>query len=74
MREVLPGVFHWTTLHPSIHTDVSSYWLDRAGVAIDPLVPRSMGSATTHLSHGLRQAPAGPGRTQPVRRLRKCLL
>ena len=39
MREVLPGVFHWTTLHPRIHIDVSSYWLDAAGVAIDPLVP-----------------------------------
>ena len=43
MREVLPGVFHWTTLHPRIHIDVSSYWLDRAGVAIDPLVPSERG-------------------------------
>lgn len=39
MREVLPGVFHWTTPHPRIHADVSSYWLDGAGVLIDPLVP-----------------------------------
>ena len=43
MREVLPGVFHWTTLHPRIQSDVSSYWLDRAGVAIDPLVPSEHG-------------------------------
>ena len=43
MREVLPGVFHWTTLHPRIHIEVSSYWLDRAGVAIDPLVPSEHG-------------------------------
>lgn len=43
MREVLPGVFHWTTLHPRIHIDVSSYWLDRAGVVIDPLVPSEHG-------------------------------
>ena len=43
MREVLPGVFHWTTLHPRIRIDVSSYWLDRAGVAIDPLVPSEHG-------------------------------
>jgi len=43
MREVLPGVFHWTTRHPRIHIDVSSYWLDRAGVAIDPLVPSERG-------------------------------
>ena len=43
MREVLPGVFHWTTLHPRIRIEVSSYWLDRAGVAIDPLVPSEHG-------------------------------
>jgi hypothetical protein len=39
MREVLPGVFHWTTPHPKIRIEVSSYWLDDGGVAIDPLVP-----------------------------------
>ncbi len=39
MREVLPGVFHWTTPHPRIHIPVSSYWLDEHGVLIDPLVP-----------------------------------
>ena len=39
MREVLPGVFHWTTVHPRIRIPVSSYWLDEAGVLIDPLVP-----------------------------------
>jgi hypothetical protein len=39
VREVLPGVFHWTTPHPRLHIDVSSYWLDEPGVVIDPLVP-----------------------------------
>jgi hypothetical protein len=24
MREVLPGVFHWTAIHPNIHSEVSS--------------------------------------------------
>jgi hypothetical protein len=43
MREVLPGVFQWTTLHPRIHIDVSSYWLDRVGIVIDPLVPSDDG-------------------------------
>src|SRR5262245_3361285 len=43
MREVLPGVFHWTTRHPRIRSDVSSYWLDDVGVAIDPLVPSDVG-------------------------------
>jgi hypothetical protein len=39
MREILPGVRHWTALHPKIQVEVSSYWLDRDGVLIDPLVP-----------------------------------
>lgn len=43
MREVLPGVFHWTTPHPRIHIPVSSYWLDETGVLIDPLVPTEEG-------------------------------
>ena len=43
VREVLPGVFHWTTLHPKIHIQVSSYWLDEPGVAVDPLVPADDG-------------------------------
>ncbi|HEY4428382.1 MAG TPA: hypothetical protein VGN08_09290 [Solirubrobacteraceae bacterium] len=43
MREVLPGVFHWTARHPVIHAEVSSYWLEPAGVLIDPLVPREEG-------------------------------
>ena len=43
MQEVLPGVFHWTAIHPNIHVPVSSYWLDRDGVLIDPLVPAEEG-------------------------------
>jgi hypothetical protein len=43
MREVLPGIFHWTSLHPRIHVEVSSYWLEDSGVLIDPLVPREQG-------------------------------
>ena len=39
MREILPGVLHWTELHPKINVDVSSYYLPGAGVAIDPLLP-----------------------------------
>ncbi len=39
MREILPGVFHWTTPHPKIRIAVSSYWLDDPGVLVDPLVP-----------------------------------
>jgi hypothetical protein len=39
VREVLPGIWHWTAIHPNIHVEVSSYWLDSAGVLIDPLIP-----------------------------------
>jgi glyoxylase-like metal-dependent hydrolase (beta-lactamase superfamily II) len=43
MREVLPGLFHWTAVHPRIHSEVSCYWLDDDGVLIDPLVPPDVG-------------------------------
>src|ERR1035438_6742417 len=39
MIEVIPGVYHWTAMHPKIHVVVSSYWLAGEGVLIDPLVP-----------------------------------
>lgn len=40
MKEILPGIWHWTTPRSSLGgTHVSSYWLDDAGVLIDPLVP-----------------------------------
>lgn len=43
MREVLPGIFHWPAMHPRIHMQVSSYWLEDGGVLIDPLVPPDVG-------------------------------
>ncbi len=43
MREILPGVHHWETLHPEIEVFVSSYWLDDGGVLIDPLIPEDVG-------------------------------
>jgi hypothetical protein len=39
VQEVLPGLYHWAAPHPKIGILVSSYWLDREGVLIDPLVP-----------------------------------
>jgi len=53
MQEVLPGVFHWTAVHPKIHTRVSSWWLEDSGVAIDPLVPEEQGMGW----FGSRSAP-----------------
>jgi hypothetical protein len=39
MREILPGVFHWTATHPKIKIEVSSYYLAKEAVLIDPLAP-----------------------------------
>ncbi|MGO9790842.1 MAG: hypothetical protein ACLP8S_15505 [Solirubrobacteraceae bacterium] len=43
MKEILPGVFHWTAIHPKIHVEVSSYWLQEGGVLIDPVLPPDAG-------------------------------
>lgn len=38
-REILPGLLHWTAVHPKIHVEVSSYCVPDPGVLIDPLLP-----------------------------------
>jgi hypothetical protein len=40
MQEVLPGVFHWTALHPKIGIEVSCHFVAGSGTAIDPLLPQ----------------------------------
>lgn len=40
MREILPGIHHWTGIHPRIRQPVSSYYVEPAQMLIDPLVPR----------------------------------
>jgi hypothetical protein len=39
MHEILPGLFHWSTFHEPIASNVSSYYVRDAGVVIDPKVP-----------------------------------
>ena len=39
MREIIPGVFHWTAFHPRIRQEVCSYYVSESGVVIDPLLP-----------------------------------
>ena len=39
MRELFSGVLHWTAVHPNLGTRVSSYYVESAGVLIDPMVP-----------------------------------
>jgi glycosyltransferase involved in cell wall biosynthesis len=38
-REIFPGVFHWTVFHDPIKARVSSYYVQPAGIVIDPKVP-----------------------------------
>jgi hypothetical protein len=39
MREIVPGIHHWTAFRDTIGTDVSSYWIEPARVLLDPMVP-----------------------------------
>ncbi len=39
MHEILPGIFHWTAVHPEIRIEVSSYYVEPSAVLLDPLVP-----------------------------------
>jgi hypothetical protein len=39
VRELFPGVHHWTAVHPAVGLRVSSYYVEPAGVVIDPILP-----------------------------------
>lgn len=39
MNEILPGLFHWTTIHARFGIEISTYWLAAERVVIDPRVP-----------------------------------
>jgi hypothetical protein len=39
VRELTPGLWHWSALHPSIHKRVCSHYLESERVAIDVLIP-----------------------------------
>lgn len=39
MREIRPGIWHWTQTHPKIKMSVSSFYLEPERVLIDPLIP-----------------------------------
>ncbi len=39
IREILPGVFHWRTVHPAIRIEVSCHYLEAARMLLDPLLP-----------------------------------
>jgi hypothetical protein len=39
MRELVPGIFHWSAFHPRIRQPVSSYFVEPAATVIDPMLP-----------------------------------
>jgi glyoxylase-like metal-dependent hydrolase (beta-lactamase superfamily II) len=39
MKEIAPGLFHWTALHPKLGFPVSSYFVQDSGTLLDPMVP-----------------------------------
>jgi hypothetical protein len=39
VREIAPGVVHWTAIHPNFNMEVSSYWLPAERVMLNPLAP-----------------------------------
>jgi hypothetical protein len=39
VQEIAPGIFHWITFHRGINMRVCSYYVEPAGVVIDPMVP-----------------------------------
>jgi len=38
-KQIVSGLFHWTAVHPQIRIRVSSYYLARERIVIDPLLP-----------------------------------
>ncbi len=39
MREISPGIWHWTARHEHIGVEVSSYYLAPERVVLDPMIP-----------------------------------
>lgn len=39
IREVIPGLHHWTARHPGLGVQVSSYYLEPERVLLDPMLP-----------------------------------
>jgi hypothetical protein len=39
VEEVVPGIWHWSAVHPSIKIPVHSYYLESERVLIDPIAP-----------------------------------
>src|SRR6266851_676235 len=44
-KEIAPGIFHWTAVHPEIGIRVHSYYWSLGRVLLDPLLPAPEGMA-----------------------------
>jgi hypothetical protein len=53
MKEILPGVFHWTTFHEGIGDTVHSYLITATNpqIAIDPRVPKEGLDSIARIAH-----------------------
>jgi glyoxylase-like metal-dependent hydrolase (beta-lactamase superfamily II) len=45
MREIAPGLYHWTAKHPKIGVEVSSYFITDSATLLDPMEPPDVGMA-----------------------------
>ena len=43
MQEIRPGLWHWTAFRDTIGSEVHSYWIEPAGLVLDPMVPPDVG-------------------------------
>jgi len=70
MKEILPGVYHWTVMHPKIGFPVSSYYLSDERVLIDPLIPEEgvsgLGEGPEHILLTNRHHYRDSGRLEEV--------
>src|SRR5918997_242924 len=39
MREISDGLWHWSAFRDTIGKEVSSYWIEPAGIVLDPMLP-----------------------------------
>ena len=43
MHELVDGIWHWSAFRDTIGQQVSSYWIEPAGILVDPMVPPDVG-------------------------------
>jgi glyoxylase-like metal-dependent hydrolase (beta-lactamase superfamily II) len=43
VKEILPGIHHWTARHPNTGSLASSYFVAESGTVLDPMVPPDVG-------------------------------